>query len=532
MAIETLVLGAGQEVGKSCVIVNINGKRIMFDCGMHMGYTDHRRFPDFSLISPSANFNDALSCIIITHFHLDHVGALVYFTEVCGYRGPVYMTYPTKALSPLMLEDYRKVMVDRRGEEELFTSEHIAECMKKVIAVDLKQTVQVDEDLQIRAYYAGHVIGAAMFYVKVGDAEMVYTGDYNMTPDRHLGAAQIDRLRLDLLITESTYATTIRDSKYAREREFLKAVHKCVSGGGKVLIPTFALGRAQELCILLDDYWERMNLKVPIYFSAGLTIQANMYYKMLIGWTSQKIKDTYSTHNAFDFKNVHKFDRSMIDAPGPCVLFATPGMISGGFSLEVFKHWAPSENNLVTLPGYCVAGTVGHKLTSGKPTKIDTDPDTQIDVRCQIHQLAFSPHTDSKGIMDLVKFLSPKHVMLVHGEKPKMASLKERIHSELGIPCYTPANNETVSIPSTHYVNAEASDTFIRNCLNPNFTFKKCNSVETCGSTLIDRNLTPELQVEDERVADGILVMENNKKAKVVHRDELLLMLDEKKHEV
>ncbi|KAK2453495.1 cleavage and polyadenylation specificity factor 73-I [Trifolium repens] len=532
MAIETLVLGAGQEVGKSCVVVNINGKRIMFDCGMHMGHTDHRRFPDFSLISPSGNFNDALSCIIITHFHLDHVGALAYFTEVCGYNGPVYMTYPTKALSPLMLEDFRKVMVDRRGEEEQFSSEHIAECMKKVIAVDLKQTVQVDEDLQIRAYYAGHVIGAAMFYVKVGDAEMVYTGDYNMTPDRHLGAAQIDRLRLDLLITESTYATTIRDSKYAREREFLKAVHKCVSGGGKVLIPAFALGRAQELCILLDDYWERMNLKVPIYFSAGLTIQANMYYKMLIGWTSQKIKDTHSTHNAFDFKNVHKFDKSMIDAPGPCVLFATPGMIIAGFSLEVFKHWAPSENNLVLLPGYCAAGTVGHKLSSGKPTKIYTDPDTQIDVRCQIHQLAFSPHTDSKGIMDLVKFLSPKHVILVHGEMPKMASLKEKIHSELRIPCYNPANNETVSIPSTHYVNAEASDTFIRNCLNPNFTFQKCDSVDTCNSTLIDRNLTPELQVEDERVADGILVMENNKKAKVVHRDELLLMLDEKKHGV
>ncbi|KEH40630.1 putative KH-domain/beta-lactamase-domain protein, archaea [Medicago truncatula] len=534
MTIEVLVLGAGQEVGKSCVIVKINGKRIMFDCGMHMRHTDHSRYPDFKKISDSGNFNDALDCIIITHFHLDHVGALAYFTEVCGYSGPVYMTYPTKALSPLMLEDYRKVMVDRRGEEEQFTSDHIAECMKKVIAVDLKQTVQVDEDLQIRAYYAGHVIGAAMFYVKVGDAEMVYTGDYNMTPDRHLGAAQIDRLRLDLLITESTYATTIRDSKYAREREFLKAVHKCVSGGGKVLIPTFALGRAQELRILLDDYWERMNLKVPIYFSSGLTIQANTYHKMLIGWTSQKIKDTYSTHNAFDFKNVHKFERSMLDAPGPCVLFATPGMLIGGFSLEVFKHWAPSEKNLVALPGYCMAGTVGHRLTSGKPTKVDTDPDTQIDVRCQIHQLAFSAHTDSKGIMDLVKFLSPKHVMLVHGDKPKMVSLKERIDSELGIPCSHPANNEIVTISSTQYVNAEASDTFTKNCLNPNFKFQKCSSMDTCNSTLIDRNLTPELQVEDERVADGVLVMENNnnKKAKIVHEDEILLMLDEKKHEV
>ncbi|KAK3027413.1 hypothetical protein RJ639_042092 [Escallonia herrerae] len=264
----------GQEVGKSCVVVTINGKRIMFDCGMHMGYDDHRRYPDFSLISESGHFDAALTCI-----------------------------YPTKALAPLMLEDYRKVMVDRRGEEEQFSSENVLECLKKVTAVDLKQTVQVDKDLQIRAYYAGHVLGAAMFYAKVGESAIVYTGDYNMTPDRHLGAAQIDRLQLDLLITESTYATTVRDSKYAREREFLKSVHKCVANGGKVLIPTFALGRAQELCILLDDYWERMNLKVPIYFSAGLTIQANMYYKMLINWTSQKVKDTHATRNAFDFKH-------------------------------------------------------------------------------------------------------------------------------------------------------------------------------------------------------------------------------------
>ncbi|KAI7982756.1 Cleavage and polyadenylation specificity factor subunit 3-II [Camellia lanceoleosa] len=126
--------------------------------------------------------------------------------------------------------------------------------MKKVIAVDLKQTIQVDNDLQIRAYHVGHVLGAAMIYAKVGDVAIVYTGDYNMTPDRHLGAAQIDRQRLDLVIIESTYATTVCDSKYAREREFLKAVHKCIVSGGKVLIPTFALGRAQELCILLDDY--------------------------------------------------------------------------------------------------------------------------------------------------------------------------------------------------------------------------------------------------------------------------------------
>jgi integrator complex subunit 11 len=115
-----------------------------------------------------------------------------------------------------------------------------------------------------------------------------------MTPDRHLGAAWIDKVRPDVLITESTYATTIRDSKRARERDFLKKVHSCVASGGKVLIPSFALGRAQELCILLETYWERMNLKIPVYFSAGLTGKANHFYKLFINWTNQKLKQTFT----------------------------------------------------------------------------------------------------------------------------------------------------------------------------------------------------------------------------------------------
>ncbi|KAL8127787.1 hypothetical protein AgCh_014640 [Apium graveolens] len=115
MAIECLVLGAGQEVGKSCVVVNMNGKKIMFDCGMHMGHHYHQRYPDFSSISSTGDFDHSLSCIIITHFHLDHIGGLPYFTEVCGYKGSIYLTYPTKALAPLMLEDNRKVMGGTKG---------------------------------------------------------------------------------------------------------------------------------------------------------------------------------------------------------------------------------------------------------------------------------------------------------------------------------------------------------------------------------------------------------------------------------
>ena len=124
-----------------------------------------RRFPDFSYITTDEPLTEHLDCIIISHFHLDHCGALPYMTEMVGYNGPIYMTVPTKAIAPILLEDMRKVAVDKKGEQNFFTSAMIKDCMKKVVAVNLHQVVQVDSELEIKAYYAGHVLGAAMFQV-------------------------------------------------------------------------------------------------------------------------------------------------------------------------------------------------------------------------------------------------------------------------------------------------------------------------------------------------------------------------------
>ncbi|KAK2521701.1 Cpsf3l [Columba guinea] len=463
--IKVTPLGAGQDVGRSCILVSIAGKNVMLDCGMHMGYNDDRRFPDFSYITQNGRLTDFLDCVIISHFHLDHCGALPYFSEMVGYDGPIYMTHPTKAICPILLEDYRKITVDKKGETNFFTSQMIKDCMKKVVAVHLHQTVQVDEELEIKAYYAGHVLGAAMFQIKVGCESVVYTGDYNMTPDRHLGAAWIDKCRPDLLITESTYATTIRDSKRCRERDFLKKVHETVERGGKVLIPVFALGRAQELCILLETFWERMNLKAPIYFSTGLTEKANHYYKLFITWTNQKIRKTFVQRNMFEFKHIKAFDRAFADNPGPMVVFATPGMLHAGQSLQIFRKWAGNEKNMVIMPGYCVQGTVGHKILSGQ-RKLEMEgrqivsfinifkwEELQVlEVKMQVEYMSFSAHADAKGIMQLIRQAEPRNVLLVHGEAKKMEFLKQKIEQEFrtyragNVNCYMPANGETTTI--------------------------------------------------------------------------------------
>lgn len=155
--------------------------------------------------SPQAEFDATIVGFFCSHFHLDHCGALPYFSEMVGYDGPIYMTHPTKAICPILLEDYRKITVDKKGETNFFTSQMIKDCMKKVVAVHLHQTVQVkglcwcrrrqekgfywktffsfvktlllqvDEELEIKAYYAGHVLGAAMFQIKVGCESVVYT---------------------------------------------------------------------------------------------------------------------------------------------------------------------------------------------------------------------------------------------------------------------------------------------------------------------------------------------------------------------
>ncbi|NXH77132.1 INT11 protein, partial [Hydrobates tethys] len=443
--IKVTPLGAGQDVGRSCILVSIAGKNVMLDCGMHMGYNDDRRFPDFSYITQNGRLTDFLDCVIISHFHLDHCGALPYFSEMVGYDGPIYMTHPTKAICPILLEDYRKITVDKKGETNFFTSQMIKDCMKKVVAVHLHQTVQVDEELEIKAYYAGHVLGAAMFQIKVGCESVVYTGDYNMTPDRHLGAAWIDKCRPDLLISESTYATTIRDSKRCRERDFLKKVHETVERGGKVLIPVFALGRAQELCILLETFWERMNLKAPIYFSTGLTEKANHYYKLFITWTNQKIRKTFVQRNMFEFKHIKAFDRAFADNPGPMVVFATPGMLHAGQSLQIFRKWAGNEKNMVIMPGYCVQGTVGHKILSGQ-RKLEMEGRQILEVKMQVEYMSFSAHADAKGIMQLIRQAEPRNVLLVHGEAKKMEFLKQKIEQEFHVSCYMPANGETTTI--------------------------------------------------------------------------------------
>uniref|UniRef100_A0A8C9GBU0 Metallo-beta-lactamase domain-containing protein n=1 Tax=Piliocolobus tephrosceles TaxID=591936 RepID=A0A8C9GBU0_9PRIM len=250
------LLGASQTVGRSCVIVELKNRTVMFDCGENPGFTDERKYPSFNLLVNTQGFasinnlikkltriNEIIDCVVVSHFHMDHIGALPFFTEVLNYKGVIIMSYPSKALSPVLLLDACKITDFRWNQNFVDKQIHdIYKCMNKIVGLQINETHTLG-NLSITPYYAGHVLGACMFKIEVNGFSVLYTGDFNTVPDKHLGSAKIPSLKPDVLISESTYATYVRPTKKSSELELCNYVHECMHNGGKVLIPVFAIGR-------------------------------------------------------------------------------------------------------------------------------------------------------------------------------------------------------------------------------------------------------------------------------------------------
>ncbi|PQQ01953.1 cleavage and polyadenylation specificity factor subunit 3-I [Prunus yedoensis var. nudiflora] len=207
-------LGAGNEVGRSCVYMSYKGKTVLFDCGIHPAYSGMAALPYFDEIDPSI-----IDVLLITHFHLDHAASLPYFLEKTTFKGRVFMTYATKAIYKLLLTDYVKVS-KVSVEDMLFDEQDINASMDKIEVIDFHQTVEV-AGIRFWCYTAGHVLGAAMFMVDIAGVRVLYTGDYSREEDRHLRAAETPQFSPDICIIESTYGVQHHQPRHIRESDSL-----------------------------------------------------------------------------------------------------------------------------------------------------------------------------------------------------------------------------------------------------------------------------------------------------------------------
>uniref|UniRef100_A0A2K6G6S6 Cleavage and polyadenylation specific factor 3 n=1 Tax=Propithecus coquereli TaxID=379532 RepID=A0A2K6G6S6_PROCO len=237
-------LGAGQEVGRSCIILEFKGRKIMLDCGIHPGLEGMDALPYIDLIDPAE-----IDLLLISHFHLDHCGALPWFLQKTSFKGRTFMTHATKAIYRWLLSDYVKVS-NISADDMLYTETDLEESMDKIETINFHEVKEV-AGIKFWCYHAGHVLGAAMFMIEIAGVKLLYTGDFSRQEDRHLMAAEIPNIKPDILIIESTYGTHIHEKREEREARFCNTVHDIVNRGGRGLIPVFALGRAQELLLIL-----------------------------------------------------------------------------------------------------------------------------------------------------------------------------------------------------------------------------------------------------------------------------------------
>ncbi len=456
--LEIQPIGSGCEVGRSCIILKFQNKKIMLDCGVHPAFSGTTSLPFFDEIEP-----EDIDLLLITHFHLDHCGALPYFLEKTKFHGECYMTYPTKAIYNYILADYVKVSHSKL-EESLYNEKDLKNSTEKIKLLDYHQEIEY-KGIKFSAFKAGHVLGAAMFLIEISGIKILYTGDYSREPDRHLQPAEIPNKEINVLIVESTYGIHQHENRDEREKNFIKYVEEVVSRGGKCLLPVFALGRAQELLLILDEYWETNNSKfkdIPIYYASSLANDSIKIFKTFIntaGGDYIKKKFLKDGKNPFDFKHIKsvKTEQEMTDiyTDKPCVVFASPGMLQSGLSKNLFEKWCSNRNNGIVITGYCVDKTLARKVL-GEPKKIDIGNNKELDLLMSVKTVTFSAHSDFKHTDEFIQSLEPKNIVLVHGEAKEMERLRsqfERLKIENNkykkfLPkVYNPQNCQKILIP-------------------------------------------------------------------------------------
>ncbi|EJT97328.1 Metallo-hydrolase/oxidoreductase [Dacryopinax primogenitus] len=452
------LLGAGQEVGRSCCVIQHAGITVVCDAGVHPAFHGMAALPFIDDLDWST-----VDALLITHFHLDHAASLTYIMEKTNFKdgkGKVYMTHPTKAVYRLMMQDYvRMSAAQSTSAPPLFTPLDLSITLPLINAVSFATTTTVIPGLSFTPYPAGHVLGASMFLIQLADLRILYTGDYSREESRHLVRAEVPPgAGIDVLIIESTFGVQSTEGRREKEERFTSLIHRILMRGGHVLMPVFAVGGAQELLLILDDFFEKHPElhKFPIYYASALARKCMAVYQGYVHVMNNNIRQRFANNqNPFVFRHVSHIPRSSgwekkIGEGPPCVILASPGMMQSGASRELLEMWAPDRRNGIVLTGYSVEGSMARNIMN-EPDEINAMKGTPIPLRCTVDNISFSAHVDYAQNREFIEAIGAPHVVLVHGEQSQMFRLKAALQAGYKernehITIHTPKNCETLEL--------------------------------------------------------------------------------------
>ncbi len=448
-------LGGGRQVGRSCLLLQTPNSKVLIDCGIDVASQGEDKFPIFNV--PEFDISQ-IDAVIISHAHLDHVGLLPYLYKM-GYKGPCYMTLPTRDISSLLSLDFIGVAY-KQATKPLFDSKDIKEMVKHSICINYNEVTDIAPDMRLTFYNSGHVLGGSLIHLNIGNGahNLVYMGDYKYSRTRLLDPAVFNFPRAETIITESTYGskTDLLPPRRETEEKFISMVKETVSKDGKVLLPELGLGHAQETLLRMEEAMRSGELpKVPIYID-GMIWDINAIHTAYPDFLSSKIRtQIFADKNPFlsdVFVRVGSpQERKQVIEGGPCIVIATSGMLQGGASVEYFKNFANNPNNRMILSCYQGPGSLGRQLQEGAQKVLveDDNGKREIEVNMKVDLFnGLSPHAGRNEIMSYFNNVKPrpKRIIVNHGEVSKSLDLASALYKLNRVETNVPRNLEVLRL--------------------------------------------------------------------------------------
>jgi metallo-beta-lactamase family protein len=450
---EILFLGAAHTVTGSKYLLTVGTKKILIDCGLFQGLKELRlRNWEPLPVDPGS-----IDAVIITHAHIDHTGYLPLLVKN-GYKGKIYASDGTKALCAVLLPDSGRLQeeearfANKYGYSKhktalpLYTEQDANIALEHFEIVDFNVPFQLFDDCRFELYRAGHIIGASFIKVENNKTSILFSGDIGRPHDPVMQPPSIID-QADYIVMESTYGDRLHDATDPMP-QIRDVINQTVKRGGSIIVPAFAVGRAQSLLYCISELKKRGEIPdIPVYLDSPMAISASHIL------CSHKNDHRLTDEQCNELSTVAKYINSQTESKQldankmPKIIISASGMLEGGRILHHFKVFAPDPKNTIFITGYQAVGTRGELVARGDRTiKIHGE---QVSVNAQVVILTSgSAHADYREMLDWLKCFKkpPKKVFLTHGEYNSALSFQQKIVDELGWECVIPAYLDKVEL--------------------------------------------------------------------------------------
>jgi len=448
--IRVVFLGGYREVGRSCTLVETPKSRLLVDCGVNVGGSGQNRFP--YLQTKEFDMND-LDGVIVSHSHLDHVGFVPYLYEY-GYDGPLYCTTPTLDLFTMLCLDYIDVL-QRNGVKTPFTAKGVKEAVKHSIALEYDEVSDVGPDVRLTFQQAGHLLGSALVHLHVGQGlhNIVFTGDLKYGRTRLFDPAFTNFQRLETLVIESTYGgqNDVMPRRDEAEQQLIDIANRTMERKGQVLIPSFAVGRGQEVMAILSEN----KFEYPVFID-GMIWDATAIHTAYPEYLSKGMeRRIFQGNNPFMNEIFNRItsskEREKAWEEKPSVIISTSGMLTGGPAMEHLKALGENKNNTLIFVGYQGEGTMGRRIQKGwKEIPFTVKGKTHtMKLELEVETIeGLSGHSDKNQLINFVHRLrsKPERTIICHGDNTKPVSLARILHKIFRMETIAPKNLEAIRL--------------------------------------------------------------------------------------